>query len=61
MAGADAMRGERPFFGGPWIASARAHCDWNSPAWSSRTVSRSVGHSASGMGHHHHWLNFLRF
>ena len=61
MAGADAMRGECPFFGSPWIASARAHCDWNSTAWSSRTISRSVGHSASSLGHHHNWFNFLRF
>lgn len=59
MAGADAMRGKRPIFGGPWIASARAYCDWNSPAWSGRTVSCSMGHSASRMGHHHYWINFL--
>ena len=60
MAGADAMRGERAFFGGPWIAGARAYCDWNSPAWNRGTFSRPLGYSTSSVGHHHYWINFLR-
>ena len=60
LAGADAMRGERPLFSGPWFARARAHCDRNSFAWNSRTFSRPVGHSPSSLGPHHHWTHFLR-
>ena len=60
LAGADAMRGERPLFSGPWFARARAHCDRNSSAWNSRTFSSPVGHSTSSLGPHHHWTHFLR-